>query len=257
MTSEKSGATGTETYLLDNAWQRARERLDMLGAFLDPVTIRHLEGLRVDEGWQCWEVGGGGGSIAAWLCRRGGRSGRVVATVIDTRFLTALEEPAHHVPQTTIAASPVETGMFDLVHARLLLEHVPDREAALRHMAAGLKPDGWLLLEEMDHVNWLPDPTVEAAKQEIWRKFLAAFRRAMDARGGDMATGRRLVLWFRTCGLVNIQTEGWTILDPGGSPSARLLQLSLAQAGPALVATGAIDNEQMDDLLSFFDSPDF
>jgi hypothetical protein len=35
------------------------------------------------------------------------------------------------------------------------------------------------------------------------------------------------------------------------------LQLTLAQARPALVATGAIDNEQMDDLLSFFDSPDF
>jgi SAM-dependent methyltransferase len=255
--AEKSGAAGTETYLLDNAWQRARERLDMLGVFLDPGTIRHLERLGVDKGWQCWEVGGGGGSIAAWLCRRVGRSGRVVATDIDTRFLTALEEPNLEVHQSDIAASPVETSTFDLVHARLLLEYVPDRDAALRHMAAGLKPGGWLLLEEMDHVNWLPDPAVEAAKQDIWRKFLDAFRRAMDARGGDMQTGRRLVLWFRTCGLVNIQTEGWTTLAPGGSPSARLLQLTLAQAGPALVATGAIDNEQMDDLLSFFDSPDF
>jgi len=257
MTSEQPGAVGTDTYLLDNAWQRARERLDMLGAFLDPGTIRHLDRLGVDEGWQCWEVGGGGGSIAAWLCRRVGGGGRVVATDIDPRFLVALKEPNLEVHQSDITASPVERGTFDLVHARLLLEHVPDRDAALRHMAAGLKPDGWLLLEEMDHVNWLPDPAVEAAKQEIWRKFLDAYRRAMDARGGDLETGRRLVLFFRTCGLVNIQTEGWTTLAPGGSLSARMLQLTLAQLRPALVATGAIDNAQMDDLLSFCDSPDF
>src|SRR5262245_54483312 len=93
MASEKSGAAGMEAYLYDNSWQRARERLDMLGEFLDPGTIRHLERLGVDKGWQCWEVGGGGGSIAAWLCRRVGGVGRVAATDIDTRFLAALNEP--------------------------------------------------------------------------------------------------------------------------------------------------------------------
>jgi hypothetical protein len=124
-------------------------------------------------------------------------------------------------------------------------------------MAAGLKPDGWLLLEEMDHVNWLPDPAVEAAKQDIWRKFLEAYRLTMAARGGDMETGRRLVHLLRTCGLVNIQTDGWTTLLPGGSLGARVLQLTLAQAGPSLVATGAINDKQMDALLSFFEDPDF
>src|SRR5262245_56024334 len=99
MTSEKSGAASTETYLLDNSWQRARERLDLLGACLDPVTIRHFERLGVAKGWQCWEVGGGGGSIAAWLCRRVGGAGRVVATDIDPRFLAALKEPNLEVHQ--------------------------------------------------------------------------------------------------------------------------------------------------------------
>jgi hypothetical protein len=109
----------------------------------------------------------------------------------------------------------------------------------------------------MDHVNRLPDPASEAYRQDIWRKFLKAYRLTMDARGGDMETGRRLVQFLRTCGLVNIQTEGCTSLVPGGSLGARLFQLTLEQARPALVATGAIDNEEMLDLLSFFDSPDF
>jgi hypothetical protein len=54
MTSEKSGAAGTETYLLDNSWQRARERLDMLGAFLDPGRFD------IWRGWGSMRVGSAG-----------------------------------------------------------------------------------------------------------------------------------------------------------------------------------------------------
>jgi hypothetical protein len=66
-------------YSLDNTWVQARERLAALEALVDPSTIRHLEALGVSEGWQCLEVGGGGGSITEWLCRRVGPAGRVVA----------------------------------------------------------------------------------------------------------------------------------------------------------------------------------
>src|SRR5262249_60705114 len=93
MASEKSGAAGTETYLYDNSWQRAREHLDMLGEFLDSGTIRHLERLGVDEGWHGWEVGGGGGSIAAWLGRRGGGGGGGAAHGHCTRFLAGVNGP--------------------------------------------------------------------------------------------------------------------------------------------------------------------
>ena len=57
-------------YLLDNAWQHQRARLAGLEAWFDPGTIRHVETLGVAEGWRCWEVGAGGGSIAEWLARR-------------------------------------------------------------------------------------------------------------------------------------------------------------------------------------------
>lgn len=39
---------------------------------------------------------------------------------------------------------------FDLVHARLLLEHVTSRDVALDIMAHGLWPGGWLLIESAD-----------------------------------------------------------------------------------------------------------
>ena len=80
-------------YTLDNAWVHARERLGRLEAHFDPGSIRHLERLGVAGGWHCLEVAAGGGSIATWLSRKVGATGRVVATDIDTRFLDGLDYP--------------------------------------------------------------------------------------------------------------------------------------------------------------------
>ena len=75
------------TYVFDNAWESERARLTGLESGLDAGTIRHLETLGVGAGWRCWEIGGGGGSIAAWLCERVGDDGHVLATDLETTFL--------------------------------------------------------------------------------------------------------------------------------------------------------------------------
>jgi chemotaxis methyl-accepting protein methylase len=77
-----------------------------------------------------------------------GARGRVLATDIDPRWLDGT--PGIEVLQHDVGAEPAPDGPFDLVHARLLLVHVPDREAALRRMAAALRPGGWLVVEEAD-----------------------------------------------------------------------------------------------------------
>jgi 2-polyprenyl-3-methyl-5-hydroxy-6-metoxy-1,4-benzoquinol methylase len=89
MTTVTDAPTLNRDYVFDNAWQHAGERLTLLQAAFDPGTIHHLEHLNVRLGWNCLEVAAGAGSIAEWLCRRVGPSGRVVATDIDTRFLEA------------------------------------------------------------------------------------------------------------------------------------------------------------------------
>jgi len=96
----------------------------------DPGTIHLLESLGVASGWRCLEVGGGGGSIASWLCQRVGPEGRVVATDLDTRFLNALDFPNLEVRQQNIVSDAVEAASFDLVHARSVLMHLPERQRA-------------------------------------------------------------------------------------------------------------------------------
>jgi len=129
-------------YVFDNAWEWGRERLNSVEALLDPGTIRHLEALRVASGWQCLEVGAGGGSIARWLCHQVGEGGQVIATDIDTRFLEALDEPNLVVRRHDIVHDALSESSFDLIHARLVLEHLPSRYQVLQRMTAALKPGG-------------------------------------------------------------------------------------------------------------------
>src|ERR671926_1587140 len=123
-------------YRFDNAWLLARERLAALEAQLDPGTIRHLQALGVGERWQCLEVGGGGGSIAEWLCRQVGPAGRVVATDINTRFLEALDFANLEVRVHNIVEDELEPGTFDLVHARGVLVHVSQRDTVLERVVS-------------------------------------------------------------------------------------------------------------------------
>lgn len=145
-------------YLLDNATREAPARFAALSALFDPGTIRHLQGRGVGPGWYCLEVGGGSGSIATWLADRVGATGRVLATDIDPRFLESLNLPNLEVRRHDIAADPLPETAFDLVHARLVLMHLSEREKAMARMISALKPGGWLIDEEFDCFSLLPDP---------------------------------------------------------------------------------------------------
>jgi 2-polyprenyl-3-methyl-5-hydroxy-6-metoxy-1,4-benzoquinol methylase len=137
----------------EEARQKARQWLNTLEALLDPGTIRLIEPLGITTGASCLEIGAGGGSIASWLCRRVGSTGRVVATDLDTHFLESLRMSNLEVRQHNIATDDLPSEGFDLVHARWVLAYLRDRPAALRRMLAAVKPGGWLIVEEPDFAN--------------------------------------------------------------------------------------------------------
>ena len=98
--------TPMSNYIFDNAAQQASQRFASLETLYDPWTIRHLEATGIGPGWQCWEVGGGGGSIARWPGERCGPTGHVLLTDIDPRFLVeALRWPIHRL-RSSATTSP-------------------------------------------------------------------------------------------------------------------------------------------------------
>jgi SAM-dependent methyltransferase len=247
--------TPAHAYSFDNAGQQGPARMDALAALFDPWTIRHLEAREVAPGWHCLEVGGGGGSIATWLCDQVGTSGRVVVTDIDTRFLEMLDRPNLVVLRHDIGADDPPPGTYDLVHARLVLEHLPGREQALARLVSVLKPGGWLVLEDFDSASLLPDPAhypgeeLLKAQQAVWR--------VMEARGLDRRYGRRCPAQLRAHGLEDVEAEGLLSLWRGGSAGARLLRAAFEQLQGAMVGSGFITPAELARDLARIDDPDF
>lgn len=133
-------------YVFDNAWEHARRRLTLLEQCFDAGTIRRLRCVGIQPGWRCLEAIAGAGSIARWLCSQVGPGGRVLAVDLDTRFLDQLDEPNLDVAPMDLRTDELPRDSFDLVHARGLLMHIPQRQQILDRLLAALRPGGVLLL---------------------------------------------------------------------------------------------------------------
>lgn len=246
----------TASYAFDNAWEQARHRLSSIEGHYDPVTIRNLERSGIGEGWGCLEVGGGGGSIAAWMCERVGPQGHVLATDIQPRFLESLSHPNLTVQRHNIVTDELPTTAFDLIHSRMVPEHLPERDVALRRMVAALKPVGWLVCEDLDEGSIaLLSPTDEA-NVAIFRKGQEGRKRVMRARGHIPDYGRQLPIVFRTAGLVDIDGEGQVpVFIPGAR--AQFARLTMEQLRDDIIASGAADADDIAAYVGLLDRPDF
>ena len=240
-------------YVFDNAHGETRERFPALSDLYDDETIRCLQAIGVASGWQCLEVAAGGGSIAQWLAGQVGTSGRVLATDLDTRFLESLADPALEVRRHDIVRDPLPDPAFDLVHARLILVHLPERELALAKMVGALKPGGWLVCEEFDSLSMPADPALHP--DECALKAQAAMQRVMAARGANTRYGRDLTARMRALGLVDIRAQGRMAMWQGGSAGARLFRANFEQLREELLRTGLLTQAEFDDDLARLDDP--
>ena len=76
-----------------------------------------------------------------WLAARVGPDGLVLATDIDLAWIPANApfDTARH--ELGVDPPPADDG-FDLVHARLVLVHVHERDRALAQLVGALRPGG-------------------------------------------------------------------------------------------------------------------
>lgn len=243
------------TYLLDNAGKETPARFAALSALLDPGTIRHLEDRGVAPGWHCLEVGGGSGSIASWLAHRVGPTGHVLATDIDPRFLESLHLPNLEVRRHDIATDPLPEAAFDLVHARLVLMHLPERETALARMISALKPGGWLIDEEYDSFSMPPDPAVNPG--EVLSPTQVAMMRLLADGGVDRLYGRRLIGRLRAHGLTSIDGQARAFMWQRGSLGATLVRTTYEVLRGALIDGDYITPQQFEEDVARLDDPDF
>lgn len=222
------------TYVFDRAHVVEQHRC--LAAAYDPVTFARLDRTGVRAGWRCLEVGAGGGSVAHWLARRGAT---VLATdvqpehVAPTRRLTVLRHD--------VVCDPLPEREFDLVHVRLVLRHLPERDAVLRKLVAALKPGGWLQVDEFDNsyspVLLAPD----RRSAELYETYLAFKESVFDAFGVDGAWGRKAAGAMVDAGLVDVDPQAVVHSWRAGSPGVRLLAHTTHLLRDRLLAAGMTD----------------
>jgi SAM-dependent methyltransferase len=205
-----------DRYLLTNDAPAAMDRFTAFATLFDPSTFRHLDALGLAPGWRCWEVGAGGTTVVSHLAARVGPGGRVLATDINLSWAVGAAAPNVEILEHDVAGSTPPGGPFDLVHARLVLVHVPARDAALATMVAALRPGGVLLVEDADPALQPLSCLEETGPEQVLANRLRrGFRSLLAERGVDLAYGRSLPRRLREAGLVDVAADAaFPVSDP-------------------------------------------
>ena len=238
----------------DSQHAKELERLRVIEKVCDPASRRRILATGLTVGWHCLEVGAGAGSMIKWLANAVGKSGKVTAVDIDTRFLANAELPNVEVIKADIRHISLEDSSFDLIHARYVLIHIADFQVALSKMLDLLKPGGWLVVEEPDFSAARAIAGNEAECQSVNKVNQSIFRMFAD-RGLDYSLGIKLPSSFQKLGLQQLIVENDVPLSVGGSGVAAVMKLSAMQLADKYVATGEVTHEDIQRYCQFAENP--
>jgi SAM-dependent methyltransferase len=245
---------GESEYLLTNARAETVTRFDALEAAFDDLTIQHLARVGVAPGWRCLELGAGAGSIASWMADQVGAGGRVVATDLDISRVRAHGSQQLEVCRHDLVAEDLPQGPWDLIHERLVLQHIPARLEVLDRIVDALAPGGWVVLEDFDTAE-VRTTDRGGPDHDLIARVALAFNDLLAARGGasSFAANARRELINR--GLVETASSGHVTIDAGGTGFARAVAANTVQVRDQLERDGLTPAE-LDHFLELVDHPD-
>lgn len=183
-------------------------RLTRMQAILNRAQLRemNLAGVR-----SILDVGAGLGQLARDLARAAEPGARVVGVEREEKQRAEAARQAAGAGEaelvefrggdaTALPLGADEIRSFDLVHARFLLEHVPDPQAVVNEMARAVRPGGRMVLVDDDHeqLRFSPDCLAGA---DVWSRYWEGFR----DHGFDPLVGRRLPDLLRHAGAVDVR----------------------------------------------------
>jgi SAM-dependent methyltransferase len=245
------------TYLLDNLAAEAQGRFAGLGACFDETTFQHITALGISAGWRCWELGAGSGSVARWMAAQVRDQGSVLATDINLDWISKDMPRQVEIRHHDVTTDQVLPSAYDLIHARLVLLHLPQRDAVIQRLISALAPGGWLVLEEFDRI-FPPCPEGATHEQRTFTRVREAFSELLQRRGADTSSYPRTLPWrMKRAGLVDVGAEGRLVFAQGGTPGAGVQRANLLQTGDLAVEAGLIAEDDLTTFLRLLDEPEF
>lgn len=244
-------------YVFDSAAEEAGGRFTALEACYDPVSRRQLARTGLTTGWRCLEVGGGSGSLGEWMAHRVGPAGEVTVTELQPQWAEGRQLPSQlRLLRHDIVHDPLPGHGYDLVHARLVLLHLPERLEVLQRLAAALRPGGRLLLEEFD-CGWVPvlsAPRPGAAA--LFERVHTALMDLLEKEGADPLWGRRVLGAMAAAGMRDLTASTYAESWPGGSAGIALHRHNVGQVAGRLRAAG-VGAEELEEFQALLGHPEF
>ena len=157
------------------------KRLDLQAGWLEEPTRLLLRLAGIERGMRVLDLGTGLGHVALAVADLVGRDGRVVAIDSDDRMLALATERAGDRTCVQFLEGDVRTWTcderFDAVVGRLILFHLPDPVAAVRHHRAHLRAGGRFVAVDYDIGSCRTEPPTPLVEDHA-RRVIAAFRSA-------------------------------------------------------------------------------
>lgn len=238
------------SYALPHDLPGESERLTLMSEMLDPQLFFRLRQIGVTTGWRCLEVGAGNGSVSKWLSGQVGAAGSVLTSDLDIDLLEKIDLPNVTVRRIDVTQDDLGSG-YDLVVARAILHHLPERAAVLARLAAAVRPGGYIVVEEPDFhpVLATDSPTL----RQFWEGWLVW----ADRHQIDYFIGRKIAGMLVDQGMAEVRAYGETILYRGDSLTARYLEATMRELEGSLRASGFISAAVWTDAMTLFRNDSF
>ncbi len=241
-----------------NAEQAEFDRLVALERCLDPHSQRVLTPALPGPDGRCLEVGGGAGSVARWLGERLGPDGQLTVVDVDCRFLRA----AGIGPEVAVVEGDITTvalDVYELVHCRSVLVHLPERHRVLERLVEAVAPGGWLVVEEPAFVfdaDLVASVSTDAATAGTLGHLMNQLFTAagMDVVGFPL----RLPLGLKALGLEDPVVETFVPWSAGGASEGwhAVAKATTAHLGPLAVQAGLADAALLERAWGLYEDPD-
>jgi SAM-dependent methyltransferase len=170
---------------------------------------------RLVAGTDVLDVGCGPGTITIDFARRVA-PGRVVGVDCSAEVVEAARREAEGVANVEFRVGdayrlPISDGVFDVVYAHQLLQHLGDPVAALVELRRACRPAGVVAARDSDYAAavWYPEDLV-------LDRWLDLQLRMIRDSGGDPTAGRRLLGWARRAGFSEVVPSAsvWCFATP-------------------------------------------
>jgi ubiquinone/menaquinone biosynthesis C-methylase UbiE len=195
--------SATATYALGRSPEE-HDRLRAQARVWEDATSRLLDAIGLARGARCLDAGCGPGETMRLMAERVGAIGRVHGIDVDASLgeitVERLQAAGHHQcsfeAHDVAADTPIAGAPFDLVYARLLLYHLPDRVAVLGRLWDAVAPGGHLVIQDYDLRGLSVLPALDSV-EEVNRVLIDSF----TAVGCDVHIGARLPQLFAEVGI--------------------------------------------------------